>query len=406
MEETHTKERTVKSMWKKEVLPLLPERIGRALSAMSGEHCQTVEEIRLRAGRPVQALGQGWETFFSVDGECPLEQADLLPTGEECERMLAAFCFHSIYAAEEELRRGAITLPGGCRVGLCGRAVMERGRIERIAAPTFFCIRIAREICGTGKKVLPWLVQEGRPLSAMILSPPGCGKTTLLRDLARMLSAGEGVLPQRVCIADERSELAGCFGGIPQCDVGPRTDVLEGCPKDQALELLLRALSPDVLVTDEVGSEADARSLLSGANGGAALLVTAHGEGIEAVRRRPALRILWEEGIFDRFVVLSRAQGPGTVDGVYDRKLQRIFSGEGWTDADHNEPAAGSGLCAGGDWQRPAASVAVRASGGDDGSAPHPGGRDPLWGRTASDGGKKNCGGSERGVFSGVFRGA
>ena len=406
MEETHTKERTVKSMWKDDLLPLLPERIQRALSAMSQEHCRTVEEIRLRAGRPVQALGQGWESFFSQQGEGPLEQADLLVTAEECEKMLAAFCFHSIYAAEEELRRGAITLPGGCRVGLCGRAVVEHGRIGRIAAPTFFCIRIAREIRGTGKNLLPWLLGEGRPLSTMILSPPGCGKTTLLRDLARMLSAGEGSFPQRVCIADERSELAGCVGGIPQCDVGPRTDVLEGCPKDQALELLLRALSPDVLVTDEVGSEADARALIAGANGGAALLVTAHGEGIGAVRTRPALRMLWEERIFDRFVVLNRTRGPGTVGGVYDGSLQRIISGEEWKDADHHEPAAGGRLCAGGDRQRPAAPVAVCASWRDDGGPPCTGGGDPVWSRTAPGGGQKNCAGSERGVFSGVFRGA
>ena len=392
-------------MWRTTLVPLLPERIGRALCAMSEPHARTVEEVRIRAGQPVQALGRGWESFFSEEGERPFSEAALIATAQECERMLSAFCMESLYAAEEPLRRGAIALPGGCRAGFCGRAVVENGRIARIASPAFFCIRIARQVKGAGKTVLPWMLREGRPLSTLILSPPGCGKTTLLRDLARMLSSGEGCFAQRVCVADERSELAGCFEGVPQCDLGPRTDVLEGCPKGEALELLLRAMSPDVLVCDEVGAVSDGQALCAGADGGAALLVSAHGSGIEAVRKRPVLRMLWKEGIFERFVVLSRENGPGTVEGVFDGNLNRMDRKEERHAFDDRD-AAGGGLRADGAGERPAAPVPLRTAFGDAPDASDAFGGDPVWRGSSPGSGGADHGRQERRILSGVFRGA
>jgi stage III sporulation protein AA len=316
--------------WKEEILPLLPSRLRAGVGLLDEARSQSIEELRVRVGHPIQARGGGWECFFGSRGPSQSPEGDLRVSPEECRQILGNLCRQSIYTIEEELRKGYLTLPGGSRVGLGGHMLQQEGQPLRLTHCTFFNFRISRQVLGCGREALGYLLKNGRLRSTLILSPPGCGKTTLLRDLARMLSEGEqGAAPHQVVILDERSEIAGSRDGVPGLKVGRRTDVIDGCGKKEALEMALRALSPQVIVMDELGGEEDARAILEACKTGAALLATAHGESIEALKSRAFLRSLCRMEIFERYVLLGRSRGPGTLEEVYDREMRPLLGRQG-----------------------------------------------------------------------------
>ncbi len=271
----------------------------------------TVQEVRLRKGRPLCIVTPG--------GDCLISPS---VSQEDIEKTLSLITDCSYYALENELANGYITIPGGHRVGLSGQAATWADGSFRIREVTGFCFRIAREVKGVADKVVRQLMGppgSGRLASTLIVSPPGCGKTTLLRDLCRL--AGEGVShiglrPSQVGIVDERSEIAACHRGVPQHDVGPRADVLDRCPKARGMMMLQRSMGPDVIATDEIGSEEDARAVAAVLSGGASVLATCHGENLLQVKKQPHSAWLIDKGYFQKAVVLSRRRGPGTVEYV------------------------------------------------------------------------------------------
>lgn len=153
----------------------------------------------------------------------------------------------------------------------------------------------------------------------MIIGPPQTGKTTLLRDFARIISGGgqDGV-PYKVGIVDERSEIAGSVNGIPQLTFGPRIDVLDACPKAEGMMMMIRSMSPDVLVVDEIGRKEDSEAIMEAVNAGIKLFMTTHGNSLDEVRKRPSLSPLIEMGIFQRYIELGRLEGPGTILSIKD----------------------------------------------------------------------------------------
>ncbi|HHW27820.1 MAG TPA: stage III sporulation protein AA [Firmicutes bacterium] len=272
----------------------------------------TVQEIRLRKGRPV--------SIVRPDGDSLIQP---LVTQDDIDKTLSLITDCSYYALENELANGYITVPGGHRVGLTGQTAVWADGSIRIREVSGFCFRVAREVKGVAERIIrhlmgPW---PGRLASTLIISPPGCGKTTLLRDLCRL--AGEGVpeiglRPAQVGIVDERSEIAACHRGVPQHDVGPRADVLDRCPKARGMMMLQRSMGPGVIATDEIGSEEDARAVAAVLAGGASVLATCHGRDILQVKKQPHSAWLIEKGYFQKAVVLSRRLGPGTVEYVGD----------------------------------------------------------------------------------------
>ncbi len=280
---------------------LLPGELRRPLEALPQGEQAAIEELRLRVGQPLTALSGGAEK--RVPGaEEPLGPQDL-------ERVLEVATRASAHTALDKVQNGFVTVRGGHRIGLCGSAVVREGAVYNLRELSSLAIRVAREQKGVAAPVAAALRHGGGVYSTLSLSPPGLGKTTLLRDLSRTLSAGEGGPALRVGVADERGERAALWAGRPQLDVGPHTDVLDGCPKAAGLMMLLRGMNPQVLSADEITAPADAEALALAANCGVALLATAHAAGLEDLGRRPLYRRLLESGVFQRLVTIRKEGG-------------------------------------------------------------------------------------------------
>jgi len=278
---------------------------------LAGMEFGEISEIRLRADRPL---------ILHTTGGCDILPG-FIPTDEDICETMEKISRYSFYAFEAELSAGYITLPGGHRVGVSGQVVMEKGAVQAWRYISGLNIRIARCVPGCADAVLPHIFDGKNIFHTMIISPPGCGKTTILRDIVRQISDGVGDSGLTVGLADERSEIAGCFCGKPQNDVGIRTDVVDGCPKSLAMMMLLRGMSPDVIAADELGGEEDACAVDAVLNAGVKLLCTAHGQNIADVAANPGLAALITRGLFQRFVVLD---APGKISGVYDAKGIRL----------------------------------------------------------------------------------
>lgn len=303
-------------------------RLRRALEKVDGG-INRLEEIRLRAGKPLQVESSQISALVTPDGSfTDRKDRALLVREEEILRCLQLMGDNSFYTLEEEFKEGFITLPGGHRVGLAGECLVENGRLVRIKKVTSLNFRIARETIGSSRRVIPFLVTGERPLRTMIIYPPQAGKTTLLRDIIRSLSNGEGVpSPVKVGLVDERGEIAGCFRGIPQMDVGLRTDVLSGCPKQDGIFLLLRSMSPQVIATDEIGRPEDLKVIEEILNAGVGFITTAHAWDTKDLTLRPTLGQIWERGLVERVIILSRRYGSGTLEGIWDGKTKKPLPG-------------------------------------------------------------------------------
>lgn len=277
---------------------------------------EDIEEIRIRVDRPIEITANRTTHYVPY-----------IVTMQDAEQLLEKLGNHSFYTLDEELKRGYITIRGGHRVGLAGRVILENGRVKGIRDVSSFNIRIAREKIGVADPFIP-LLYDTRWHHTMIIGPPQSGKTTFLRDLARIISSGDkrrNIPPYKVGIVDERSEIAGCVKGVPQLTFGTRIDVLDACPKAEGMMMLIRSMSPDVLVVDEIGRKEDTEAILEAVHAGIRLIMTTHGETTEELKQRPTLRPIFEQNIFTRFIELSRKNSPVINVEIKNQRGQKIL---------------------------------------------------------------------------------
>lgn len=303
-----------------QILRLFPAHLREPVRK-SGIFEKSLEEIRIRVNEPLMfRTGEG-EFFLRIDRLAgQLDNQCHRMTPEEIRQMSVFMSKYSLYAYEEEIRKGFLTVEGGHRIGVCGQVSCEGERIRRIHPISYLNIRVARERKGCADEIFPFLIERGMFQNTLILSAPGIGKTTLLRDVIRILSDGSILSGgRRVGLVDERSEIAGCLKGVPQNDVGMRTDVLDGCPKEEGMMLLVRSMAPDVLAVDEIGGERDMDALQYAMRCGCQIVATIHSRDLEELFAKPKWTDYCRERLFERYVVLALERG---------RRKISIFSGE------------------------------------------------------------------------------
>ena len=308
----------------KTVFPILPTQIAVALARAPVSVMQQVTEIRLRVDQPVLIMQGREDRLLSPEGVLSAERANaLICSREDVAKALQLISRNSLYAFEQELQAGYITICGGHRIGLAGQAIIDNGKLKALKNISSLNIRLAREQKGAADFVLPFVLAGGRIASTLIISPPRCGKTTLLRDLIRQISIGSEryAFPgAQVGLVDERSEIAGCFNGVPTVDLGLRVDVLDGCPKAVGLIMLVRSMSPQVVATDELGSAEDATAVREALHAGVSVLASVHGQDALDVARRPNIGELIREQAFERLIILSDDPSIGTVEEIINAR--------------------------------------------------------------------------------------
>ncbi|WP_082174084.1 stage III sporulation protein AA [Clostridium niameyense] len=292
----------------KEIFKVLPKNLNNQLSNIN--NLDKLQEIRIKIGKPL---------LFQVDNK--EVSSSYIVNIKDMTSIMQRMSNYSMYTFEEEIKQGYITINGGHRVGICGRCIIDGGKVKTIKNIGSLNIRICRQVLGCSKDIMNFIVKNQEVINTIIISPPKCGKTTILRDIVKNLSTGvknSNFKGKKVCVIDERSEIAASFNGVPQLDIGYRTDVMDNCPKSEGIIMAIRSMAPDVIVCDEIGTYKDMESILCALNSGVNLITTIHGFGIEDLYKRPVFKDIVENNVFKRAVVLSSRKGVGTLEYIYD----------------------------------------------------------------------------------------
>ena len=310
-------------MTEQDITKLFPAQIRKALGQALFDR-NKIYEIRLRVNAPLIVIYQGKEYFLTLEGELTREEAKAYHVQtEDLKEMLEYISGYSLYAFEEEIRQGFLTIVGGHRVGIAGKTILDGNKIKSLKYISYINLRLSHQIKGCASPILPYIIKNRQICHTLIISPPRCGKTTLLRDLIRQVSNGNRYMPGvSVGVVDERSEIAGSYQGIPQNDLGIRTDVLDCCPKAEGM---IRSMSPEVVAVDELGDYEDIHAIESVIHCGCKLFATVHGSSIEDIKRKPLLQRLMQEKVFERYIVLYKKDCAGQIKAIYDERGTGLY---------------------------------------------------------------------------------
>ena len=286
-----------------EILKYMPKVMAECIKKYIGN--QGINEIRLRTGKPLILKFTTREII-----------TEYIVTKEDILNILVNISKNSIYSIQNDINNGFLTIKGGHRVGVTGEIVLDEDRIKNIKNISSMNIRVAREIKGAANKLITNIVSGNNICNTLIVSPPGCGKTTMLRDLIRQISN----IGKNVALIDERGEIASMYDGSPMLDVGMRTDVMSFCPKHKGILLVTRSMGPDIIATDEIGGKEDVEAIKNATHAGVNLLFTMHGKDINDLRKNKDMMQVIEDGYFDMIVFLSNRYGVGTIEKIVKGK--------------------------------------------------------------------------------------
>ena len=288
-----------------------------------------LQEIRLRVNSPLLIIYENREYFITEKASVVKNPSQAIYiTKNEIRETMEYISNYSLYAFEDEIKQGFITISGGHRIGIAGKIIIDNDAIKGMKHISFINIRLAHQVKGCADQVMPYIVKANAHEinHTLIISPPRCGKTTLLRDVIRQLSDGSSDMPGfSVGVVDERSEIGACYMGVPQNDLGLRTDILDCCPKAKGMMMLIRSMSPMVIAVDEIGSKEDLEAIDYVIGCGCKIIATVHGSSIEDIKSKPVLCDLVQKKLFERYIIISNKQGIGHLDEIYDTSGKKMY---------------------------------------------------------------------------------
>ena len=280
-----------------------------------------VTEIRIRLLRKIIVSIGPKSYYLSNEGLTGNETKALIADKSLIEEIIKKSCENSVYAYNSQIKNGFITVEGGIRIGIAGEAVYEKGTIKTLKNISSLAIRLPHEIKGCSLPIMPFLIKS-KFLNTLIISPPGGGKTTMIRDI--ILQMSQKGYCYNVLLVDERFEIANCFNGETILDVGNFCDIISGTNKKYAFENGIKNLKPDIIVTDEISNIMDYESIFYASSCGVSILASVHTNDIEDLKHKKDFEILLVNKVFSRIVVLSQKDYPGKIEAIYDENLRLI----------------------------------------------------------------------------------
>lgn len=300
---------------------ILPKRLQEALRNLD---MSKLTEVRLRVGQPT-VINYGQPFYLGSQGIVEKAQSAIKITYQELQDLVFIACEYSVYAHNEELKQGFVTLKDGVRVGICGEIVFDNDKIKTIKNFSSVNIRIPHLIKDCSLNILPYLFDEEKVFNTLIISPPGAGKTTYLRDIAYQFS--ENKVVNNILIIDERNEIASMLNGVNQLDVGMNADIYTNCSKQFGLINGIRTMSPQIIFLDELATQSDIDALDYAIGSGVGIFSTVHSTNIYTLQQKPLFKELLQNNIFERYIVLSTRKGVGTIEGVFDNNYVCLYGG-------------------------------------------------------------------------------
>ncbi len=277
-----------------------------------------LSEIRIRKDKPILICNNGNYEILQERKGFAVES--VIADSQLISQIVAAATKHSFYAYNNQIRQGFITTDNGIRIGLCGTVVFHEDKVATIKDITSLNIRIAHKVTGCSSKIIDLICGRGNIKNTLIISPPGAGKTTIVRDVAEKLSCEKKI--NNILLVDERFELAGLGNVLISA---PTVDVMAGCEKSYALKEGIKVMNPGVIILDEIGEAEELKMIEQTAKSGVKVIATAHANNIADLKTKSNFVGLIENKIFERIVILSKRQGFGTIEAVFDETLKAIF---------------------------------------------------------------------------------